>query len=182
MRNRKRSFMLLFLCMSILVVGCGEKDKHREVEEIYGYVYEHWQEAKILIYGALIDTGEEVTDENGQLYFMVEEPAYQDLESIRKVLKSTFSTAYIETYLSWVLGGKYPLYKEIDGRLCVAEADAIGESPTEEVVSVLHWAEDEIKIKVAAEDEDDFFEFYEITLVQEGNEWVIDQLQEIKYE
>ena len=75
----KWRFMLLFLCMSILVVGCGKKDRQKEIEEIYGNVYEHWMEAKILIYGALIETGEEVTDKNGQIYFVVEEPAYQDL-------------------------------------------------------------------------------------------------------
>lgn len=180
MSIRKWSFLLIFLCISILVVGCGGKDRYREIEEIYGNVFKHWQEAKILIYGALIETGEEVTDENGQAYFVVEEPAYRDLESIRKVLKSTFSAAYIETHLSWVLEGNYPLYKEINDHLCVAEADAVGESLTDEIVSVLNWEEDEIKIKVTIEDEDDFFEFYEITLVQEGNEWVIDQLQEIK--
>lgn len=179
MRNRKWSFMLLFLCMSIFVVGCEKKDRHREIEEIYGNVYEHWMEAKILIYGALIETGQEVTDENGQVYFVVEEPAYQDLESIRTVLNSAFSAAYIETHLSWVLGGERPFYKEIDGRLCVAEMDAVGESPTKKVVSILDWKEDQIKIKVAADDADDFFEFYEITLVQEENGWVIDQLQEI---
>lgn len=178
MYNRKLNFVILFLCISILTVGCGGRDKQKEIEDIYRNVYEHWQEAKVLIYGALIETGEEVTDEKDQVYFVVEEPTYQDLESIRKVLKSTFSDAYIETHLSWVLEGKRPLYKEIDGRLCVAEMDAVGETPTDEIVLVLNRMENEIIIKVAAEEENDACEFYEITLVQEGNEWVIDQLCE----
>lgn len=176
MRSRKWIFLLLFVCMSTLIAGCGKKTDSENVEEIYKNVYENWQEAKKLIYGALIETGGEVTDETGQAYFLVEDPAYPDLESIRKVLESAFSAAYLETSLSWVLEGERPYYKEIDGRLCVAEADAVGESPTEEILSVLDSGKDKIKIKVAA-DEDDFYEFYEITLVYQGNKWVIDQLQ-----
>lgn len=173
MCNRKWSFIFLFFYMCMFIVGCGGKTTaEREVEEIYEKVLENYHEAKTLIYGTSIELGEEITDEKGQIYFVVEEPAYQDLESIQKVLKSTFSTAYIETYLSWVLEGEYPFYKEINGRLCVAMADAVGQAPTKEIVSILDKREDLIKIIAAGYEN----ESYEITLIQEENEWVIDQI------
>ncbi|MCM1027496.1 MAG: hypothetical protein NC432_13770 [Roseburia sp.] len=161
-----------------MTAGCGKQDNRREAEEIYGTVYENWQEAKQLIYGALIETGEEVTDESGQAYLMVEELSYQNLEDVRKVLQSAFSTAYIETNLSWVLEGSYPLYREIDGRLCVAEMDAVGEFLADEIVSVGNFEKDKIQIKVASEDAVDPLTLYEITLVKEGSGWVIDEMQE----
>lgn len=173
MCNRKWKFLLLFLSISLFIVGCGEKTTaEKEVEEIYIKVFENYQEAKTLIYGTSIELGEEITDEKGQIYLVVEEPAYQDLESIQNVLKSTFSTAYMETYLSWVLEGEYPFYKEINGCLCVAMADAIGEAPTKEVVSILDRGEDIIRMVVAGSEN----ESYEMTLIYEENEWVIDQI------
>ena len=159
--------------------GMREKGQpEREAEEIYKTVYEHYQEAKQLIYGALIETGEEVTDEKGQNYFTVEESSYQNLENVRKVLQSAFSAAYIESNLSWVLEGDYPLYREIDGRLCVAEMDAVGEFLADEIVSVENFEEDKIKIKAASEDAVDPLTLYEVTLVREGSGWVIDEMRE----
>lgn len=96
------------------------------------------------------------------------------MAQIQEALRSAFSAAYIETNLPWVLEGDYPLYKEIDGHLCIAEEDAIGEALSETITSVLDRKEDTIKIEVAGE-----LNPYELTLVQEEGEWVIDQIQEI---
>lgn len=173
--NRKRRYVCaLLLLISISIIGCGWKNSQSEIEDIYGKVFEKYQEVKKLIYVATIETGEEIADEKGQIYLRVEEPAYQDMESIQEALKSAFSAAYIEAKLSWVLEGDYPLYKEIDGHLCIAMADAIGESLSEEIASILDWKEDTIKIEIVGE-----LNPYELTLVQEEGEWVIDQIQDI---
>lgn len=173
--NRKRRYVCVFLLLILIIMtGCGHKNDQREIEEIYNKVFEKYQEVKRLIYVVTIEIGEEITDENGQNYLRVEEAEYQDMESIQEALKSAFSAAYIETNLSWVLEGDYPLYKEIDGHLCIAEADAIGEALSEIITSILDRKEDTIKIEVAGERNP-----YELTLVQEEGEWVIDQIQEI---
>lgn len=72
----------------MFIVGCGEKTTTwNEVEEIYEKVFENYHEAQTLIYGTSIELGEEIIDEKGQIYLVVEEPAYQDMESIQNVLK-----------------------------------------------------------------------------------------------
>lgn len=47
-----------------------------------------------------------------------------------------FWSPYIESGLRWVLQGEKPFYKEIEERLCIAHADAVGEALTENIRSV----------------------------------------------
>lgn len=180
--------VLTILCG--VLIGCsvgnsvsfGQENSQEEIQKIYSDVFKNYQKAKPLIYGALIETGEEVSDENGQPYLLVMDFAYRNAASIQEVLDSTFSSAYIKTYLSWVLQGEYPLYKEIDGRLCVALADAVGEGLTEDVIEVLEQTGNTIKVKIAGDPDDAVIGDYEVTLVKENSRWVIDQMLKLTAE
>lgn len=173
-----------------VLIGCsidgsvtfGQENSQEEIQEIYSNVFKNYQKAKPLIYGALVKTGEEVSDENGQPYLLVTDSAYQSTASIQKALDSAFSTSYIETYLSWVLKGNYPLYKEIDGRLCVALADAVGEGLTENIIAVLEQNGNAIRIKIAGDPDDAEPHDYEVALVKENGRWAIDRILDLPAE
>lgn len=176
MRRKIVCFCILLSILIMGLMGCGtETNSIEEAEIIYHEVLSNYREAKRLIYVTTIETGEEIADENGGLYLVVTDPDIKDTESIRKVLDSAFSTAYIESSLNWVLQGEYPLYKEIDGRLCTAAMlDAVGDALMEDILSVTEMTEDKIVLEVAGD-----LCPYEVTLIKENESWVIDKVKGI---
>lgn len=190
-KAKKKNGAIILMCAIVLTIGCGVlvgcsagssaasgKDMSQaEIQAMYDNVFENYQKAKPLIYGALIEIGAEIADEKGQPYLLVTDSAYQSTANIQEAMDSAFSSSYIETYLSWVLKGDYPLYKEIDGHLCVALADAVGENLTKEIISILEQEENSIKIQVKGDDSECYA--YELTLVREKGRWVIDQILDL---
>lgn len=121
---------------------------------------------------------EEILDENGNIYFQLTEEKYQKIADVRDLLERTFSDQYIEDHLQWVLNGEYPMFKEIDGALCIAMLENIVK-PLGEKVSSIDMMEDKEIIFVTEYTDEEIAEniTYRMCLTFENEQWVIDDYQ-----
>lgn len=143
-----------------------------KAEEIYAQVLEDYKELSRVIYGSSlkVDT-EELMDDNGMIYFRVLEEKYQSIEDIEELMASVVTEGYIRNHMSWVLGGEHPLFKEVNGELCIAMMDAIGIGTPNRIFRVYQF--DETFLKVQGYNEDDT---YFVSLAKQEDKWLIDEL------
>lgn len=146
-----------------------ERDK---AEEIYAQVLENYKELNRVIYlGGLETEKEELSDEKGMIYFRVLDKKYQSIEDIEELMASVVTEGYIRNHMSWVLGGEHPLFKEVNGELCIAMMDAIGIGTPNRIFRVYQF--DETFLKVQGYNEDDT---YFVSLAKQEDKWLIDEL------
>lgn len=168
---------MLLLCFSL--TACEDKSEVKEVQKIYDEIYPNLKEANRLIYQG-IEFGEEMIDEKEHHYLEVaNEPEYQNTSDLENLLESAFTERYIEENLLWVLGEETPLYKMIDGRLCVLMADAVGLGSPEEVTEVIEKDDTTVRARMIREDTA-FREtnLYDMRFVKQNGKWLIDGMEQ----
>ena len=152
------------------VVVQGEK--RNKAEEIYAQVKEGYKELNRVIYlGSLETEKEELLDENGMIYFRVLEEEYQGIEDIEELLSSVFTEEYINYHMSWVLDVESPLFKEMDGELCIAMKDAMGIGIPTQIQSFYMFDETHLQF-MGYNEEYSYF----VSLVKQGDKWLINEL------
>ena len=167
--------IFLICIVAIALSGCSsQKSKLDEAEMIYSDVLSDYLEAKRIIYDGTVEIGDELTDISGSTYFIVEEEAYNNVSDINVLLKQVFTDGYIEHELAWVTGGAAPLYKDIDGKLCIAMKDATWGSIANEIKEIIRL--DENILEFIGQNEDEKFK---ISLHNDGGNWLIDNIEPI---
>lgn len=167
--------IFLIYIVAIVLSGCNStKSKMDEAEKIYDNVLSGYLEVKRLIYDGTVETGDELTDTSGSTYFTVEEEDYNDVSDINVLLKQVFTDGYIENELAWVTGGMAPLYKDIDGKLCIAMQDATWGSIANEIKEVIRMNENILEFIGQNEDVQ-----FKISLHNDGGKWLIDSIEMI---
>lgn len=151
-----------------------EKAKMETAQAIFDDIYPNYIEIRRLCYAGSVNVGDEVKDEKGFTYLYVEEDSYQDIDDIKSLMESVFSSNYIEqNLLHGVLQGESPLYKEINGKLCQLEADGPGIGASREIREILSFEENEITFTVENEEI-----IFKISLVKKDGSWRIDKIEE----
>lgn len=170
----KRTKIIIICCVFLLLLtGCQSK-KQEDALKIYQNICADYDEVMRVIYHGLVEVGEEITDENGFPYFVLQEEKYNEITEIKDLLVSVFSEKYIEEHLTWVYEGESPLYKEIEGNLCIAMKDAAGGALPKEYVSTLEVSDEQMILLMKKTDETD--ETYKIYLTKCADRWVIDNI------
>jgi hypothetical protein len=146
--------------------------ERNKAEEIYARVLEDYKELSRVIYGSSLkaDT-EELMDDNGMIYFQVLEERYQSIEDIEKLMASVLTTEYINDHMSWVLDVESPLFKELDGELCIAMKDAIGSGIPTGIQTIYLFDETHLQFLGYNVDHS-----YFVSLVKQGDRWLINEL------
>ena len=85
-------------------------------------------------------------------------------------MESTFSQRYINDGMHWVIGMKNSLYKEIEGVLCRAHADAIGLGIPTEICSIERKHNNIVLIATNGERQ------YQLILLKQNGKWLIDDI------
>lgn len=144
----------------------------KKAEEIYAQVLKDYKELSRVIYASSLkaDT-EELTDENGMIYFRVLEEKYQSIEDIKKLMASVLTEEYIRDHMSWVLDVESPLFKELNGELCIAMKDAIGMGIPTGIQSIYLFDETHLQL-LGYNAEDSYF----VSLVKQDDKWLINEL------
>lgn len=174
----KKYILAFMIALSGLCIYIFLSGNDRQVTGIYKELLPKQEMAARFTY-SLIETEAgpeyEILDENGSIYFKVTEEGYTCLEDLEDLYKSVYSQAYIEKRLKWVTQGEQPLYKEIDGKLCVAMMDSISLGyPT--MVSSVEYI-DENKIIFTGENEKTK-RSWSVTLVRGTDDnWLIDEME-----
>ncbi|MBE5893274.1 MAG: hypothetical protein E7286_07810 [Lachnospiraceae bacterium] len=150
----------------------AEKGKREAAQAIFDDVYMNYLEIAQLLIGSVTTTRDEVKDEKGFTYLYVKEEAYDDVADIEALMKSVFTTSYIEQNLDWVLQGDGPLYKEINGKLCIRMADAPEPGTPREISEILVFEENDITFIV-----EDEYNKKKISLVKKADSWLIDMME-----
>ncbi len=149
-----------------------QDEERNKAEKIYAQVLEDYKELNRVIYlGGLKTEKEELLDEDGMIYFRVLDEEYQRKEDIEELLSSVFTEEYIHYYMSWVLGGEQPLFKEADGELCIAMKDAIGIGIPTQIQSFYMFDETYLQF-MGYNEEDSYF----VSLVKQGDKWLFNEL------
>lgn len=146
--------------------------ERNKAEEIYARVLEDYKELSRVIYGSSLkaDT-EELMDDNGMIYFRVLEEKYQSIEDIEKLMASVLTEEYIRDHMSWVLDVESPLFKELDGELCIAMKDAIGIGIPTGIQTIYLFDETHMQFLGYNEDHS-----YFVSLVKQDDRWLINEL------
>ncbi len=149
-----------------------QEDEKGMAEEIYAQVLQDYNELSRVIYGSSLkaDT-EELLDEKGMIYFRVLEEKYQRIEDIEELMASVLTEEYIRDHMSWVLGRERPLFKELDGKLCIAMKDAIGSGVPTGIQTIYLFDETHLQFLGYNEDHS-----YFVTLLKQGDRWLISEL------
>ena len=150
----------------------AENSKREAAQAIFDDVYINYMEIAQLLIGSVTTSRDEVKDEKGFTYLYVKEEAYDDVDDIEDLMKRVFTASYIEQDLQWVLQGESPLYKEINGKLCIRMADAPEPGTPREISEVLVFEENEITFIVEDEDSKK-----KISLVKKADSWLIDMME-----
>lgn len=195
-------FTVIVFCVMLLMTACNLKEEQelpkdpveeetdrvsqqtytaKEVDDVqkkYDPLYQNFSEFHRLIITDQGNWDEELSDENGNVYFRLKEENYQNTEDVKKLLENTFSVGYIETRLQWVLDGESPMFREIDGNLCIAMQEYIVQPLGENVDQIEELSEERIIFLTKYKNEELSEEaMYKITLIQENDRWVIDGLE-----
>lgn len=110
---------------------------------------------------------------NTGIYFEVREDKYTSVADIQTSLNRLFTQNYQEQELNWVLGGVYPFFREIDGKLCVLMADEVSHALGKEIYQIEECTEDTIILySIAGEGID------KVVLRKGESGWQIDDMDE----
>lgn len=151
------------------------------VQSIYDELYLKFKEFNRLTVTNNGNWEEEILDENGNIYFRLEEENYQNTDDVRELLQQTFSHQYTKDHLQWVLNEEYPMFKEIEGSLCIAGMlENIVLPMGDKVCSIESMGDREIVFITEYIDEK-FQESatHRIVFVIEDGKWVFDDCQEL---
>lgn len=195
-------FTVIVFCVMLLMTACNLKEEQElpkdpveeetdrvsqqtysatevgDVQKKYDLLYQNFSEFHRLIITDQGNWDEELSDENGNVYFRLKEENYQNTEEVKELLENTFSVGYIETRLQWVLDGESPMFREIDGNLCIAMQEYIVQPLGENVDQIEELSEERIIFLTKYKNEELSEEaMYKITLIQENDRWVIDGLE-----
>lgn len=195
-------FTVIVFCVMLLMTACNLKEEQElskdpvqeetdrvsqqtysatevgDVQKKYDPLYQNFSEFYRLIITDQGNWDEELSDENGNVYFRLKEENYQNAEDVKELLENTFSAGYIETRLQWVLDGEYPMFLEIDGNLCIAMQEYIVQTLGENIDQIEELSEERIVFLTEYKNEELSEEaMYKITLIQENDRWVIDGLE-----
>ena len=163
--------VLVAIGIPLLAFRCYKYVEYKMVNAIFIDVMERYQEPYRVVYGSVSFSQKVLKDEEGFEYFILEEENYTSVEDIRVLLESIFTQNYINNSKHWVIGTTRPFYKEIDGVLCKAHSDAIALGiPTE-----LHKIESKSDTRLVLLALTDL-RWFRFTLVKEGDEWFIDDI------
>ena len=92
---KRIKFAVVVFCVMLMMTACKK----------YAPLYQNFSEFHRLIITDQGNWDEELSDENGNIYFRLKEENYQNTEDVKELLENTFSAGYIETNLQWVLEG-----------------------------------------------------------------------------
>lgn len=162
-------------------IEAGKNVIYTELEEVQKIVDElmpYYYETKKVFYNGL-ETGEEIQDENGDTYLIVESDKYKSLDDIRKVAESVFTNNYLEKLYKWGLEGEQPKYKEIDGKLCTAMSDAVGMGLQPDVIAIEKKSDMEIVVQMQSEEGEEI-EDVSVTITNVDGNWRIDNINDFK--
>lgn len=121
----------LGLCLALLLLLCGCGTAEGEERSAQGYEEQEVGEEEVLRAYERAKTawswfeleplahGEEGRERDGFLYWTVTEPGFSTYMELETYLERLFSSELTEQLLS--SGGKAPLYRSIDGDLCVRD-------------------------------------------------------------
>lgn len=154
----------------------GENDEEiKKAQKIIDDLMPLYREMNRLIYGGLDTYSEEIIEEeSGHIYFVVKDNKYSSIDDIRSVMENVLTKDFIShSYYNWVLGGDYPYFKEVDGKLCVAMLDAVSTPLLSEVKGVNQMSESEM-VLLMQEDTDDGIKDVLVTLKNVDGNWRID--------
>ena len=171
---KKIQVLLILLALCFNLAGCQNKKDLKEVQAIYDNLYPDIIKAMKLVYADELELGQEITDENGNSYLIIDDPDYQTLEDVEQVLKSAFS----ENFISWdVFEGDAPVFKEIDGKLCFAVEYIMDEdvSGSKKVTAVNKKEEDYIVFETKL-----CRRKCELTIINDSEKWVVYYLSVLK--
>lgn len=133
-----------------------------------------YKEMNRLIYAGLDIYSDEIIDEKGQIYFLVKDDKYDSVEDIKAAIEAVLTENLINhNYYSWVLGGDYPYYKNIEGKLCQAMIDAVCTPLLPEVKGIKQISENEMILNMQ-EDTDDGLKEVLVTLKNIDGNWKFD--------
>lgn len=156
----------------------GSAEELHVVKGKYDVLYVNFTEFNRLTISDKGNWDEEILDENGNVYFQLKEENYQRTSDVKELLGKTFSTRYMEKHLQWVLNGEYPMFKDIDGYLCIAMLQNIVQPLGEKVTKIEVLSDDKITFIAEYKNEDLLEEAtYRISLISENDKWVIDSLE-----
>ena len=86
-------------------------------------------------------------------------------------MKSVLSEKYIREYMQWVLEEEKPLFKELDGELCIAMKDGMGIGIATHIDSFYKF--DDTLLQFLGHNEE---KSYFVSLVKQGDKWFINEL------
>lgn len=148
------------------------------VQKNYDALYLNFTEFNRLTISDEGNWDEEILDENGNIYFQLKEEKYQNTSDVKELLEKTFSIGYTEKHLQWVLNGEYPMFKDIDGYLCIAMLENIVQQLGENVSKIEALNDDKIILITEYKNEDILEKTtYRLSLIFENDKWVIDSLE-----
>ena len=174
---KKIQVLLILLTLCLSLAGCQNKKDLKEVQAIYDNLYPDIIKAIQLVYADELELGQEVTDENGNSYRMIDDSDYQTLEDVEQVLRAAFNEDFISGDLWDVFEGDEPVFKEIDGKLCFAVKSIMDEdvSGSKKVTAVNKKEEDYIvfETKLCGRK-------CELTIIKDNEKWVVYYLSVLK--
>lgn len=172
---KKIQILLTLLALCLNLTGCQNRKDLKEVQAIYDNLYPDLIKAMKLVYADELELGQEVIDENGNAYRMIDDPDYQTLEDVEQVMKSAFS----DNFISWELFEcDEPVFKEIDGKLCFAVKSIMDEdvSGSKKVTAVNEKQEDYIVFETKLSGRK-----CRLEIINDNEKWVVFYLSVIKY-
>lgn len=150
-------------------VGTSDMAK---VQAIYEPIVEEYEEFW-RIRNQISTDDKEIHVGNTGVYFEVKEDKYTSVADIQTSLNRLFTQNYQEQELHWVLGGVYPFFREIDGKLCVLMADEVSHALGKEIYQIEECTEDTIILySIAGEGID------KVVLRKGETGWQIDDMDE----
>ena len=171
---KKIQVLLILLALCLNLTGCQNRKDLKEVQAIYDNLYPDLIKAMKLVYADGLELGQEITDENGNAYRMIDDPDYQTLEDVEQVMKSAFS----DNFLSWELFERdEPVFKEIDGKLCFAVKSIMDEdvSGSKKVTAVNEKQEDYIVFETKLSGRK-----CRLEIINDNEKWVVFYLSVLK--
>ena len=170
---KRKIVVVSALLTSLLICFAGYKLVERNVIiDIFESVMERYEEVYRIAYGVGVKFNkEEIKDENGKQYFVLQEEKYTSVEDIKNLLESVLTQGYINDGMHWVIGKPNAFYKEIADVLCIAHADVIGLGIPTEICSI--ESKDDNKIVLIATNGE---RLYQLTLLKIENQWFIDDI------
>jgi hypothetical protein len=153
-------------------------DEVSEVQKIIDDIMPKYYEVEAIFYGGFDELGDEILDENRQLYSIIESDKYKSLEDIFEMIDSVYTDTYRQMYYQWATEGEYSQYKEIDGMLCQAHADAVsGMTLQPEIVEIVEVTDLKIVVDMICDEGDLGPRVATVVLLNIDGKWLIDSIE-----